>query len=155
VVAISPIVGGAPVKGPADKLLRGIGAEVSARGVAALYRDFATASCSTPRRRARRRRRGAGAARARRRHADARARRGGAGGGRRAGARRRARRAERRPETPPDDRRGGAGEGAGGGQVAAGAALGRAGDIEALALAMLEDVVAALRTCPPSTRWPS
>lgn len=41
VVAISPIVGGAPVKGPADKLLRGTGAEVSARGVAALYRDFA------------------------------------------------------------------------------------------------------------------
>ncbi len=41
VVAISPIVGGAPVKGPADKLLRGTGSEVSARGVAALYRDFA------------------------------------------------------------------------------------------------------------------
>lgn len=41
VVAISPIVGGAPVKGPADKLLRGTGTEVSARGVAALYRDFA------------------------------------------------------------------------------------------------------------------
>jgi len=41
VVAISPIVGGAPVKGPADKLLRGTGSEVSARGVAALYRDVA------------------------------------------------------------------------------------------------------------------
>lgn len=41
VVAISPIVGGKPVKGPAAQLLRGIGAEVSARGVAALYRDFA------------------------------------------------------------------------------------------------------------------
>jgi LPPG:FO 2-phospho-L-lactate transferase len=41
VVAISPIVGGAPVKGPAAQLLRGIGAEVSARGVAALYRDVA------------------------------------------------------------------------------------------------------------------
>jgi LPPG:FO 2-phospho-L-lactate transferase len=40
VVAISPIVGGAPVKGPADRLLRGIGAEVSARGVAGLYRDL-------------------------------------------------------------------------------------------------------------------
>jgi len=40
VVAISPIVGGAPVKGPADRLLRGIGVEVSARGVAALYRDW-------------------------------------------------------------------------------------------------------------------
>ena len=40
VVAISPIVGGAPVKGPADRLLRGIGVEVSARGVAGLYRDL-------------------------------------------------------------------------------------------------------------------
>ena len=40
VVAVSPIVGNAPVKGPADRLLRGIGAEVSARGVAALYRDW-------------------------------------------------------------------------------------------------------------------
>ena len=39
--AISPIVGGAPVKGPADRLLRGIGVEVSARGVAALYRGLA------------------------------------------------------------------------------------------------------------------
>jgi LPPG:FO 2-phospho-L-lactate transferase len=38
VVAISPIVGGAPVKGPADRLMRGIGAEVSARGVAEFYR---------------------------------------------------------------------------------------------------------------------
>jgi LPPG:FO 2-phospho-L-lactate transferase len=41
VVAVSPIVGGAPVKGPADRLLRGLGHEVSARGVAALYREFA------------------------------------------------------------------------------------------------------------------
>jgi LPPG:FO 2-phospho-L-lactate transferase len=40
VVAVSPIVGGAPVKGPADRLLRGVGVEVSARGVAALYRDW-------------------------------------------------------------------------------------------------------------------
>jgi len=40
VVGVSPIIGGAPVKGPADRLLRGIGAEVSARGVAALYRDL-------------------------------------------------------------------------------------------------------------------
>jgi LPPG:FO 2-phospho-L-lactate transferase len=37
VVAISPIVAGAPVKGPADRLLRGIGVEISARGVAGLY----------------------------------------------------------------------------------------------------------------------
>jgi LPPG:FO 2-phospho-L-lactate transferase len=41
VVAVSPIVGGAPVKGPADALLRGVGAEVSARGVARLYRELA------------------------------------------------------------------------------------------------------------------
>ena len=40
VVAISPIIGGAPVKGPADRLLRGVGVEVSARGVAGLYRDL-------------------------------------------------------------------------------------------------------------------
>ncbi|MEE9607731.1 MAG: 2-phospho-L-lactate transferase [Myxococcota bacterium] len=41
VVAISPIVGGAPVKGPADRLMRGLGHEVSARGVAGLYRGVA------------------------------------------------------------------------------------------------------------------
>jgi len=40
VIAISPIVGGAPIKGPADKLMRGLGLEVSAHGVAALYKDF-------------------------------------------------------------------------------------------------------------------
>jgi LPPG:FO 2-phospho-L-lactate transferase len=41
-VAVSPIVGGAPVKGPADRLLRAIGTEVSARGVAGLYREIAS-----------------------------------------------------------------------------------------------------------------
>jgi len=40
VVAVSPIVGGAPVKGPASQLLRGIGVEVSAAGVAGHYRDW-------------------------------------------------------------------------------------------------------------------
>jgi len=40
VVAISPIIGGMPVKGPADRLLRGTGAEVSARGVAQLYASW-------------------------------------------------------------------------------------------------------------------
>lgn len=39
-VAISPIVGGAPVKGPASQLLRGIGVEVSALGVARHYREL-------------------------------------------------------------------------------------------------------------------
>jgi LPPG:FO 2-phospho-L-lactate transferase len=41
VVAISPIVGGAPVKGPADRLMRAQGVEVSARGVAGMYRGLA------------------------------------------------------------------------------------------------------------------
>jgi len=39
-VAISPIVAGAPIKGPADKLMKGIGLEVSAYSVAKLYADF-------------------------------------------------------------------------------------------------------------------
>jgi LPPG:FO 2-phospho-L-lactate transferase len=39
-VAISPIIAGAPVKGPADKLLRGLGFKVSAYSVAELYSDF-------------------------------------------------------------------------------------------------------------------
>ena len=39
-VAISPIVAGVPIKGPADKLLRGLGLEVSAYAVAKLYADF-------------------------------------------------------------------------------------------------------------------
>jgi len=39
-VAVSPIVAGAPVKGPADKLLKGVGLEVSAYSVAKLYADF-------------------------------------------------------------------------------------------------------------------
>jgi LPPG:FO 2-phospho-L-lactate transferase len=40
VVGVSPIVGGAVVRGMADKLLPIVGAEVSAHGVAGLYRDF-------------------------------------------------------------------------------------------------------------------
>ena len=40
VVAVSPIVGGAPVKGPADKIMSGLGLEVSTRAVAELYMDF-------------------------------------------------------------------------------------------------------------------
>jgi LPPG:FO 2-phospho-L-lactate transferase len=39
-VGVSPIIGGLPVKGPADKLMRGLGHEVSAFGVAELYADF-------------------------------------------------------------------------------------------------------------------
>ena len=40
VIAISPLVGGAPLKGPADKLMRGLGLEVSSTQVAKLYNDF-------------------------------------------------------------------------------------------------------------------
>jgi LPPG:FO 2-phospho-L-lactate transferase len=40
VVGISPIVHGAPVKGPADRLLAGLGIEVSCVGVAGMYADF-------------------------------------------------------------------------------------------------------------------
>jgi LPPG:FO 2-phospho-L-lactate transferase len=40
VIGISPIVAGMPIKGPADKMLRGLGLEVSAFEVAKLYSDF-------------------------------------------------------------------------------------------------------------------
>ena len=40
VVAITPIIGGKALKGPAADMLRDLGHEVSARGVAAMYRDF-------------------------------------------------------------------------------------------------------------------
>lgn len=42
VVVVSPIVAGKAVKGPADKLLATLGAEVSAAGVARLYVDICT-----------------------------------------------------------------------------------------------------------------
>ncbi len=38
--AISPIIGGRPVKGPLDKMLRGLGHEVSVLGVARLYQKL-------------------------------------------------------------------------------------------------------------------
>ncbi|MFQ5788227.1 MAG: 2-phospho-L-lactate transferase [Thermodesulfobacteriota bacterium] len=40
VIAISPLVGGKPLKGPADRLMRGLGLEVSSTQVAKLYKDF-------------------------------------------------------------------------------------------------------------------
>jgi LPPG:FO 2-phospho-L-lactate transferase len=43
VVGVSPIIAGAPVKGPADRLMSPLGMEVSCVGVARAYRDF----CST------------------------------------------------------------------------------------------------------------
>jgi LPPG:FO 2-phospho-L-lactate transferase len=42
VVAVSPIVGGAPVRGPADRLMGPLGLDVSCVGVAAAYRDVAS-----------------------------------------------------------------------------------------------------------------
>jgi LPPG:FO 2-phospho-L-lactate transferase len=40
-VCVSPLIGGAPVKGPADHLLRAVGSEVSSLGVARLYAAIA------------------------------------------------------------------------------------------------------------------
>jgi LPPG:FO 2-phospho-L-lactate transferase len=40
VIAITPIIGGRALKGPAADMLRDLGHEVSARGVASMYRDF-------------------------------------------------------------------------------------------------------------------
>ncbi len=39
-IAVSPIVGGQALRGPADRMLRGLGHEVSAHGVAALYQGL-------------------------------------------------------------------------------------------------------------------
>jgi LPPG:FO 2-phospho-L-lactate transferase len=43
IAAVTPLVRGLPIKGPLDHMLRGLGHEVSAAGVAALYRDFVQA----------------------------------------------------------------------------------------------------------------
>jgi LPPG:FO 2-phospho-L-lactate transferase len=43
IVAVSPIVGGKALKGPADRMLAGLGHESSALGVARIYADQATA----------------------------------------------------------------------------------------------------------------
>jgi LPPG:FO 2-phospho-L-lactate transferase len=40
IIAISPLVGGKPLKGPADRLMKGLGLEVSSTQVARLYKDF-------------------------------------------------------------------------------------------------------------------
>jgi LPPG:FO 2-phospho-L-lactate transferase len=40
VAAVSPLIGGRPVKGPADRMLRGLGIEPSPVAVARLYADF-------------------------------------------------------------------------------------------------------------------
>ncbi len=41
VLAVSPIIGGEPVSGPAGVLMQGVGQEVTPRGVAQMYRDVA------------------------------------------------------------------------------------------------------------------
>jgi LPPG:FO 2-phospho-L-lactate transferase len=43
VVGVSPIIAGAPVKGPADRLMAPLGIEVSCVGVARAYQDFCSA----------------------------------------------------------------------------------------------------------------
>lgn len=40
IVGISPLVAGKPIKGPADRMLSGLGIEASAAGVADMYADF-------------------------------------------------------------------------------------------------------------------
>ncbi len=40
IVGISPLVAGKPIKGPADRMLSGLGIEASAAGVASMYADF-------------------------------------------------------------------------------------------------------------------
>jgi LPPG:FO 2-phospho-L-lactate transferase len=42
-VAISPLVRGRPLRGPADRLMRGLGMEPSAKSIAELYKDFLNA----------------------------------------------------------------------------------------------------------------
>ena len=39
-MGVSPIVGGVTIKGPADRMMRGLGMEVSVVGVARAYADF-------------------------------------------------------------------------------------------------------------------
>jgi LPPG:FO 2-phospho-L-lactate transferase len=48
VVAVSPIVGGAALKGPADRMLVELGHEASVVGVARLYADIASALVIDP-----------------------------------------------------------------------------------------------------------
>ena len=75
VVGVSPIVGGAPVRGPADRLMGPLGIEVSCVGVADAYRDFcSTLVIDAKDARPRGGRRGARCACRRRRHGDARRR---------------------------------------------------------------------------------
>lgn len=40
IVAISPLIGGRPLKGPADRLMKGLGMEVSSTQIARIYSDF-------------------------------------------------------------------------------------------------------------------
>ena len=85
-VAISPIVGGAALKGPADRMLRELGHEASVVGIARLYAPLcATLVVDRGRRRAGARGRGRGRPLRRHRHGHARRRRGRSAGRRRPG----------------------------------------------------------------------
>jgi LPPG:FO 2-phospho-L-lactate transferase len=39
-IAITPLIGGKPMKGPLDSMMRGLGYQVSAYSIACLYKDF-------------------------------------------------------------------------------------------------------------------
>jgi LPPG:FO 2-phospho-L-lactate transferase len=47
VIAVSPLIAGAAVKGPADRLMAELGHDVSAAAVASYYRDFVGTFVST------------------------------------------------------------------------------------------------------------
>ncbi len=40
IAAVSPLIGGRPIKGPADRLMRGLGMEVSSAQIAGIYKEF-------------------------------------------------------------------------------------------------------------------
>lgn len=40
IVSISPLIGGKPLKGPADRLMKGLGMEVSSTQIAKIYKEF-------------------------------------------------------------------------------------------------------------------
>jgi len=40
IISITPLIGGSPIKGPLDKMMKGMGLEVSSYSVANMYKDF-------------------------------------------------------------------------------------------------------------------
>jgi LPPG:FO 2-phospho-L-lactate transferase len=43
IISITPLIGGSPIKGPLDKMMKGIGLEVSSFSIANMYKDFINA----------------------------------------------------------------------------------------------------------------